>query len=189
MLPRRVPIAFICLLLTIFFSGKVRVRITDFQSFLCGSKEKMGLLQRLDLPYAKVDYSEDWLRQYTHFLGFGYSETSSGAFNDEHESESNRKDRHERFLPLHFDAFARGISHFNYKGNTLGVDDRLEDEDCNDLTEARTTMITVEDLAGNVFDIDIGGIVPEGDADVPILISHDEACFGAGEFESKVSAL
>ena len=50
-------------------------------------------------------------------------------------------------------------------------------------------MITVEDLAGDVFDIDIGGIVPEGDADVPILISHDEACFGAGEFESKVSAL
>ena len=172
-----------------FLTGQTNVRIADFHTFLCGDKEKPGLLRRLDLPYSKVDYSEERLRQYTHFLGFGHGDTGAGAFNDQHESEANRKDRHERFLPTYFDLFDRGIANYNYKGFELGVDDRLEDEEANDLMEMRATPLTIEDSEGNVFDIDIGGIVPEGDGEIPLLISHDEACFGAGEFESKVSAL
>ena len=75
--------------LTMFSAGKTRVRIADFHTFLCGNKDKHGLLHRVGQRhgFSKVLFSEERLRQYTHFLGFGYSETSSGAFNDEHESE------------------------------------------------------------------------------------------------------
>ena len=188
MLPRKV-CPFVCHLSSDFLSrfvGTVRVRMTDFHSFLCGTDGKPGLLRRLDLPYDKVDYSEERLRQYTHFLGFGYDLTGAGAFTDAHESKENRKDRHERFLPEYFAAFNRGISEFLFKGSKLGVDTRLEDDEGNDLTEQRATLVEVEDLDGNTFTIDMGGIIPEGDDKVPLLVSHDEACFGAGEFESRV---
>ena len=173
----------------LFVAGRVRVRIADFHTFLCGTEEQPGFLRSSDLPYEKKDFSEERLRQYAHFLGFAFDDTGTGAFNDAHESEDNRKDRHERFLPGYFDFFSRGISTFTHKGIVFDVDTRLEDEEGNDLTEARRTMVTIEDLDGNVFDIDMGGNIPEGDGPVPLLISHDEACFGAGEFESKVNLL
>ena len=171
----------------LFFSGRTRVRIADFQSFLCGTEEKPGLLHRLDLCYEKKSYCEESLRKYVHFLGFARLDCEAGAFNDDHESEANRKDRHERFLPKYFDLFSKGISTFTYNGATLDVDTRLDDEEGNDLMECRATPLEVEDLDGNVFAIDIGGDLPEGDADIPLLVSHDEACFATGEYENKVS--
>ena len=167
----------------------MRVRIADFHTYLCGTDDQGGFLQSLDLPFAKVAFSEERLRQYTHFLGFGFDDTGSGAFNDEHESSDNRRDRHERFLPLHFDLFRKGISTFEMNGVVLDVDTRLEDQEGNDLMEHRTTLVTIEDSEGNIFDIDMGGIIPEGDGRVPLLISHDESCFGAGEYENKVTIL
>lgn len=146
-------------------------------------------MKTLDLPFEKTDFSEERLRQYTHFLGFNFDDAGTGAFNDEHESDDNRRDRHERFLPMYFDFFNRGISTFTHRGISLDVDTRLEDEEGNDLTEARKTMTTIEDLEGNIFDIDIGGDIPEGEGRIPLLISHDEMCAGAGEFESQVRPL
>ena len=165
------------------------MRIADFHSYLCGTEEKPGLLQRLNLSdsYEKKVYCEESLRKYTHFLGFAKLDCAAGAFNDDHESEANRRDRHERFLPTYFDLFSRGVSTFAYEGATLDADTRLEDEEGNDLMECRSTPLTVEDMEGNVFDIDIGGNLPEGDGDIPMLVSHDEACFATGEYEGKVS--
>ena len=74
-------------------------------------------------------------------------------------------------------------------GVVLDVDTCLEDQEGNDLMEHRTTLVTIEDSEGNIFDIDMGGIIPEGDGRVPLLISHDESCFGAGEYENKVTIL
>jgi len=84
----------------LFVAGRVRVRIADFHTFLCGTEEQPGFLRSSDLPYEKKDFSEERLRQYAHFLGFAFDDTGTGAFNDAHESDENRKDRHERFFQV-----------------------------------------------------------------------------------------
>ena len=166
--------------------GEANARIVDFHKFLVGDGKTTGLLCSLDLPFDTIDYSEETCRRYAHRLGFESVDAGFGCFSDEHESPQNRLDRHGRFLPEHDRLWASSVNQFEYKGIVCDVDDRLCDEEGNDLISARRTLYKITDADGNKMMIDMGGIVPlEGI--VYLFASHDESCFAAGDFESKVT--
>ena len=166
--------------------GEPNARIIDFRRFLVGTDDEPGLLYQLDLPFAKKDFSEETLRLYALRLGFSHEETGYGCFSDEHESELNKADRDTRFLPQYKHYFDRGICEFEFKGHTLPVDTRLVDEHGEDLIAGRETFYDITDARGLKMRVDMGGIVPQRDEPIYLLASHDESCFAAGDFESKV---
>ena len=93
-----------------------------------------------------------------------------------------------RFLPEHDKYFKSSICEFSYQGQILPIDSRLVDVDGNDLIEARVTLYDIVDKGGTRMSIDMGGIIPDGEEPVHVLTSHDESCFVAGDFESKVTS-
>ena len=161
--------------------------MVDFKNWLVGTSNQPGFLQTLDLPYKKKDFSEETLRLYVHRIGFRHDSSGFGCFSDEHESPENKADRTERYLPQYLEYFNAGITHFEYQGQLVGVDDRIVDLQGNDLIEARVTPHKVTNADGLTIEIDLGGIVPLGNGPVYFHTSHDESCFAAGDFETSVT--
>ena len=168
--------------------GKPNARIVDFRTYLVGTPDEPGLLHQLDLPFEKKNFSEETLRLYAHRLGFAHSETGYGCFSDEHESELNKSDRETRFLPQHDAYFKSGICEFKYHGHSISVDARIVDADGEDMIEARVSLYPITDASGRVMMVDMGGIIPQREGLICLLASHDESCFAAGDFESKVTS-
>ena len=50
----------------------------------------------------------------------------------------------------------------------------------------RRKLYPITDKHGLTMLVDMGGIVPLGNGPIYLLSSHDESCFAAGDFQSKV---
>ena len=122
--------------------------MVDFKNWLVGTSNQPGFLQTLDLPYKKKDFSEETLRLFVHRIVFRHDSSGFGCFSDEHESPENKADRTERYLPQYLEYFNAGITHFEYQGQLVGVDDRIVDLQGNDLIEARVTPHKVTNADG-----------------------------------------
>lgn len=168
------------------FVGRPNARIADFHKWLIGTDDKPGFLSTLDLPHDKKEFSEETLRLFTHRLGFGHEETGYGCFSDDHESIENKADRNDRFCPEYEAYYQSSVHEFEYQGQVLDGDARLCDMAGNDLIKARVTVYTIIDAHGRTMLIDLGGLIPDGEGAVFFIVSHDESCFAAGDFENKV---
>ena len=124
------------------------------------------------------------LGDFTRSLGFFRGELKRGTFSDHHEDFV--EDRAMRFLPAYNSFWQAGPSTFKHGNGTLSVDMRPRGPDGNDLGVSHRKHVYEiagrADASGRRINkrIDLGGILP-ADGLVPLLVSHDESCFAAGE--------
>lgn len=182
--------------------GEPNPRIADFRVYLCGpaGKPEEGLIYDDLRAVGKDTLSEQTCRKYAIWLGFAYREMkrgpppplallffnpkhATGTYNDKHEAAVNVTDRNERFLPEYRALWEAGPHQIEHQGECISVDVIPSEK-----MELRVTKVPILGADGNTRMIDMGGQLPDGDERVPLLASHDESCFKAGEFEKWVSA-
>lgn len=162
------------------------MRIADFRKYLIGDPNaksiggKRGLLSACLAASEKSSISEEMCRQFTIDLGYEHADLRKGSFNDKHNSEENITDRSVRFIPEYLRLFNLGPSYLTVNSERVCVDD-LADQ------ALRMNQIFYEIIGGDGETrlIDFCGELPHEGRRVPILITHDESCFAAGEFEGK----
>lgn len=157
---------------------------------MCGTVDRPedGLLGDLLHSAGKERLSEETCRRYTHWLGFSYQCLKKGTYNDKHEAKVNVDDRVSRFLPEYDALFRAGPCTVTVNRERISV--RISvDEVPNSRMELRVHKRDIKGADGVVRSIDMGGEVPEGDGQCPLVATHDESCFKAGEFEQMVSLL
>ena len=165
--------------------GEKNMRIADFRKYLCGDKEarsiggKRGLFHKCLSAEESKDISEEMCRQFTINLGYEHADLRKGSFNDKHNSEENIKDRNQRFIPEYLRLFNLGPSFITLNGERVCVDD-LADQS---LRLNHFHEIIGSDGLSRL--IDFCGELPFDGRRIPLLITHDESCFAAGEFEGK----
>jgi hypothetical protein len=156
--------------------GERNARVADFQLFLNGDKNALGLLDRIFGEDCRKTCYASCLR-FTHALGFNKVSLKKGSFNDAHENESNVADRNARFLPQYF-------KYYQLSPHTTRVNGEIVENDSLEDLSLRSNFYPITGPTGTL-NIDMGGLVDLESPDTVWLIgSHDESCAAAGEFET-----
>ena len=179
--------------------GKKTANMSDFKLFLCGDDSR-GIPGLLTETLASVDKTEvcvDTCRKYANHLGYVFTKVSEGTFTDKHESEENVADRNDRFLPQYLHYYRNSPHLTDFHGQEVSNDMHIVPVDSDgtvvtidkDADIKHTVhMETIVGGDGVERTFVLGGKIPQGDGPVYMLVSHNESCCKAGEYQERAWA-